>query len=218
MILFADMIEILLTLLPILFVVISVLFKVLSSQKERGDVPPRPGGPVSPPDEDERHRQEIEVFLRRAAGKQDEQIAEDVEIIEPEQERRQQRPLRPRKVLEAEVIEDVDVVSETMLAASISETTRRLLPSQFAKHPHLAEDIEQADEKLADHLHATFDHKLGRLGAEEAKEVALARVQSGKGLTSRLTAAEFAEMLKTPAAARNAIILNEILRRPEHRW
>ena len=64
------------------------------------------------------------------------------------------------------------------------------------------------------HLHDAFDHSMGEIGdptssltADEQAKVANADI-----------AAEIRAMLRDPNAARKAIVLREILERPEHNW
>ena len=77
----------------------------------------------------------------------------------------------------------------------------------------LDSQVAQADENLEEHVHDVFDHQLGRLGdtpGETAKK-------SGAAIPPT-AAAGLAAMLANPGRIRQAIVLSEILQRPEHRW
>jgi len=78
---------------------------------------------------------------------------------------------------------------------------------------------EQARRKAEQRAHQVFDHAVGHLGASsptpaEAGASAAARGdQLGPGLAAGLPA-----LLASPVGLRQAIVLTEILQRPEHRW
>ncbi len=68
--------------------------------------------------------------------------------------------------------------------------------------------VDQADERAEKRLHDTFDHEVGSLSHEDVVTV-----------EETTPAEEIAEMLKTPKGMRDAIILSEILNRPDtDRW
>jgi hypothetical protein len=75
---------------------------------------------------------------------------------------------------------------------------------------HLGEQVAQADEKIETHLHQKFDRELGTLGHSRA-------APSAESPPADTLAAEIAAMLASPQGMRQAIVLGEILRRPEHR-
>ena len=82
---------------------------------------------------------------------------------------------------------------------------------------HLGEDVAQSDERLEARLHETFDHGLGSLSARrQARELADAatkKQQNEPNMADTLLA-----MLSTPAGVQQAVILNEVLRRPDDRF
>jgi hypothetical protein len=84
---------------------------------------------------------------------------------------------------------------------------------QIASHARqLGDEVDQADEKLEAHLHQVFDHQLGRL-----KKTATDQAAPAASAAKRLgfTAGSIADLLHSPENLRNAIILGEILKRPE---
>jgi hypothetical protein len=86
---------------------------------------------------------------------------------------------------------------------------------QIAEHTrHLGEEVDQADEKLESHLHQVFDHQVGRLKTTATDYAALAASDAKR---TGFTAGSIAGMLLSPDNLRNAIILGEILKRPDER-
>lgn len=137
--------------------------------------------------------EEIEEFLRRAAEKRG-------EILRPPEQ--QQRPVQAEYV-EPQVAEVEIVEPEVIDQAPYSRQPSYDLPDS---------QLEYSDERLESRLHETFDHRLGSLdpdGAKMASDEADHPHTSPKGL---------AKMLSSPQGLRNAFVLSEILRRPEHRW
>jgi hypothetical protein len=64
---------------------------------------------------------------------------------------------------------------------------------------------------MAAHLHQVFDHKLGQLRSS-ATEPAAAEPNK---LAADMTADQVLRMLRSPASVRDAIVLAEVLKRPE---
>jgi flagellar motility protein MotE (MotC chaperone) len=76
----------------------------------------------------------------------------------------------------------------------------------------LGERVKQADEQFDRQLNQKFDHKLGTLGSRSS-----ASDQPVESVAAT-PAANIAAMLASPAGVQQAIIINEILRRPTDRW
>ena len=74
----------------------------------------------------------------------------------------------------------------------------------------LYKEVDLADDKLEAHLHQVFDHQLGRL-----KKSSIEAGHQGRQAANDLTAGQIQKMLLTPQSIRDAIILGEILRRPQ---
>jgi len=79
---------------------------------------------------------------------------------------------------------------------------------------HLAEEVGQADEEMERHLSEAFDHRVGTLRRSDTR----AGAPSEETAETTSMAATFAELLRTPQGMRQAIVLGEILARPEDRW
>tara|TARA_B100000809_G_C15100702_1_gene516799 strand:- start:528 stop:1220 length:693 start_codon:yes stop_codon:yes gene_type:complete len=85
----------------------------------------------------------------------------------------------------------------------------------------------QADEKLDEHIHETFDRRLGTLAYQDSRESLRseetsqpdANISVAKNMAAEVMAWEDpVAALQDPAKLRQAIILNEILQPPLHRW
>ena len=68
---------------------------------------------------------------------------------------------------------------------------------------------------MSDHLHQAFDHALGDIAAPTTSSMADERpeIKQAEGLGQ-----EILGMLRDPASVQRAIVLREILERPEHLW
>ena len=88
-------------------------------------------------------------------------------------------------------------------------------PAEIAEHTrHLGEEVDQADDKLESRLHQTFDHQLGRLHKTASDTAAVEHVKPAPDVTL----GEIRDLLSSPASIRDAIVMAEVLRRPEDRW
>jgi hypothetical protein len=76
----------------------------------------------------------------------------------------------------------------------------------------LGERVKQADEQFDRQLNQKFDHELGTLGSRSS-----ASDQPAEPVAAT-PAANIAAMLASPAGVQQAIVINEILRRPTDRW
>jgi hypothetical protein len=177
-------------------------------------------------------KDEVEEFLRRVAQMRA-QAEQQGQAQQPRQERQQParqprkppaarpapqpRPSRPPlgaglptspidvEIVDAELADTADRFGKRV-QSDLRET------EQIAEHTrHLGEEVDGADSKMQAHLHQVFDHKLGHLKSSGG-ETAL--------VTADRTAAELSldqirRMLRSPQSVRDAIIMSEILRRPE---
>jgi hypothetical protein len=85
---------------------------------------------------------------------------------------------------------------------------------------HLADDIVRADQQMEDHLQKSFNRRVGTLGGGTAKEPETP-VTDASPVTSVDTspaAQSLRKLLSNPNDIRQAIILSEILDRPERHW
>lgn len=180
---------------------------------------------------------DIEEFLRRAAALRAQQAqkaqpgAPKAQPARPAQQRPaaptppRTSPLRPvmtpsAEVMEAEVIED-DAVSGDDVARLVEQ---HLDNRGFVERAsHLAESVRGSDDVIEAHLHETFEHRLGQLGesTSRAEDSTLDDEDSAAKVTvtaASLSGEAVAKLLRSPRELRTAILLREILDRPQHLW
>ena len=94
---------------------------------------------------------------------------------------------------------------------SVSEHVKSHIDtSALGEHAsHLGEEVGLADDKLEARLHSTFDHSVASL--ESSGKV---RQVGGSDDDLNAVAIELVAMLRNPNSIRHAIILNEVLTRP----
>ncbi len=193
----------------ILFFVVPILARLFKRSDPARPAGGRPAGGLGDLEEDDEEvvlNEEIERFLRDASAQPN------------------PRPTAQR-VAEPVVAE---IVQPRRLSDSGSrhlETSVRADEQRFAQRTsQLGEEVGLADEAMEGHIHAALDHRLGGLtdtsvGADvpDADVHDEAPGPSEDEAPSSL-AAELAATFRDPQSIRQAIILSEILSRPEHRW
>ncbi|TWT75618.1 hypothetical protein Pla123a_31280 [Posidoniimonas polymericola] len=213
-------------LVVIVFVVLRYLLSEMGGEKKPKPARPRPAPqprPVGPPQDD--LRSEVDEFLRRAKGlppreqepapqRSLEPAAEPI-IIEPNRPRQGQRSRAAgRQAMPAAGRSEPDPHLGGSVQEHVSQHVGHLAESQLAENAaRLGEDLGQTDERLEARLKAKFEHRLGRLKQQE--EAPLPEVDP---LGNVLDARQLAALLASPEGVRNAVVLNEILKRPIDRW
>ena len=167
----------------------------LREEQTRAASAPAPQGAGPPPKGQEladKLRGEVDDFLREMQGKPP----------KPKQ------PKRPKPVVLT--VEPPVLIEETtnLRRESVRDhVSRHISTAEIAQHTSkLGEDVGQADERLESHLKEKFVHKLGALEHQ---------VQLGESNKQKTRASDIAQLLRSPAGMRQAIIASEILRRPE---
>ena len=191
----------------LLFFIVPAIGQLLAKVKQ---APPPAGGgrPQRPAPHDV--EDEIEVFMRRALGQRAEK--------EP--------PVRARPAPVAQPVE-AEVVAAAPVGGQVASEVRRHLDSgEFVQRTgRLGKEVVQTDKQLEQHLHQAFDHKLGQLESAEAK-TSPPRASDVPPDLSGPTAVEvpptvaagLAAMLGNAESLSQAIVLSEIIHRPEERW
>jgi hypothetical protein len=202
----------LIPLIIILFVIISAASQALGKLRE-ADRQRQRRGLARPPAGGEPVRDEIGEFLRRA--KRGPAAGRPQPAARPGgRPARSGRQPTPQGLAEVELVEPEDT--------GVAGRGGRGLPSESV--PTLVSDVAEADDRLEQHLHGTFDHRLGTLGASpgesaEGPQPAEAETPADRVSSVPATAAVgLAAMLAGPTSLRQAILLYEVLRRPEDRW
>lgn len=189
-------------------------------------------------------KDEVEDFLRRVAQMraqaEAQARAQQQRLVQPQQQAPpqqqgsqqprppqqyqappQQRMMPPARLVpqqEVVYLEPVDVEVVEAEVAELGDSVSRHVTEhlrgtqQIAEHAqHLGEEVDLADDKLDARLHQTFDHKLGQLKTTPSASGATTHAAPKAGVTAN----ELLNMLGTPASIRDAVIMAEILRRPE---
>lgn len=100
------------------------------------------------------------------------------------------------------------------VAEHVAEHVDASMQAMGEHSARLGRRVVQADEKFDEQLHTKFDHEVGTLAERHAK-----RMKDEESKPEVATpAAQIVAMLTNPEGVRQAILLNEILRRPEERW
>jgi hypothetical protein len=170
-------------------------------------LPPRP----APPDVAD----EIEEFLtRRAVQRPPAKVEQPGKI----------QPLSPQAAqpVKAEVVAE----GEKPVGGQVTAHVKQYLDEQAfdRREAELGQKVAQADQQIDQHLQQVFSHPVSKLEAvpgEAAKPTSAYEPPNLVG-TSEDVPDSFAtgllDLLTTPDSLRQAIILNEILHRPEERW
>lgn len=171
---------------------------------------------------------DIEEFLRRAAERRKQQqqkkagggapppkpvreIIEtaEVEVVQPVEVVRPAKPVKPKKRKRL-VPQPKDLRNE-----SVADHVRSHIDSSdIAEHAeHLGDRIQTADDRIAARLKRKFDHdvsKLDDLPTVQDDEVAKVTEQETSMIADGLV-----QMFRSPKSVRQAILISEILKRPE---
>ena len=223
-VLIADGEGVLFFLIVILFTVIGGLTQLFKKLQEGQQDPrrPRPGprpahrpGGVRPggaranvPPGRDPVRDEVQQFLREAADRRG--------GPRPQQARRVGPPPAERPIVLEEVPEP----------DSVAEHVRQQVPGQrFGDlSSDVGEHLARTGEVVEEHVHKVFDHRVGRLEGTPGESAYAAQAEEAESPEDRIdalpqtAAAGLAAMLAEPTSLRRAILLSEILQRPEHRW
>ncbi len=118
---------------------------------------------------------------------------------------------------------EAQVVRQPAIGEGIREHVGEYLDAgEFRRRAtELGEEVAQADEQIEQRLHAKFDHKLGRLAGRRGETADAPKVTQPEDVLAELpstSAAGLAAMLGNAESIRQAIVINEILTRPEQRW
>ncbi len=200
--------------LVILFVVVPAIGQLFGKKEQPRKGPagrgagPQPAPKPAPGNVED----EIGEFLRRVVQKRE---AARPQAAQPARPRPQKRPPppRPERAVQAEV------VAEPVVIGAGRDLTSDQLPHRDFE---LAENISRVEKELEQHTHEKFDRQVGRISSASAPPAAAkasGREEPRPAVSMPSTAAAgLAAMLGDAQSLRQAILLNEIIQRPEHRW
>ena len=106
---------------------------------------------------------------------------------------------------------------------SVAEHVQEHLKSTFKRiNPELGTEVAEADDKIEARLHQVFDHRVSLLSTvpgEAARPPAADQPGAPRRAAAAIPlAAAVAGIFANPATVSQAILIHEILRRPEERW
>ena len=216
----------------VVFVLIWIFNSLLSNKakakprpQQRPQAPPRPDVPAGEqPARPQQLAGEIDNFLKRATQKRQEksrrkQPAKAIVIPPPPAASKPSR----RLTQSAADIAGFEVSSFGSVAEHVE---KHLNTREFAERASqlVDEDIAKDDAEREAHLKEVFGHQVGRLAdtsilptARQLSDRAAAKAGTA-GATAATAANTIAALLSNPENLKQAIVLNEILTRPEHRW
>jgi hypothetical protein len=166
-------------------------------------------------------KDEVEEFLRRAAARRAQAEARRREQAQQPARPMPQRPApisrAPLQPVAEDIVEIIDAEEADTTSRFSSNVSQHLSgTTEIARHAaRLGAEVDQADDKLQARLSRTFDHKLGQL---KDTTTAAPTPQAKAAADSSSSLANITRLLANPQSIRNAIILSEILNRPEDRW
>lgn len=202
-------------LVPIVAFVIYVLNQLLSGAGKTAKKPmqqPQQRPPRNrPPQGRQDVNDEVRDFLQRASeGKRD-------------MRSQSQEPSRAARRLQKQSLEvvDAEAIDEPPTGERVrSHVAQHLNTREFEQRAAQMAQAERTSElALQSHMHKTSDHQLGTLAPAATADPPRAQDDEQVGDSGApSTAQNFVELLRNPTQVRQAIIMNEILRRPEDRW
>jgi hypothetical protein len=220
----------LLVLVVFFFVVAPLLSKIAEAQaraaRRARPGPPRPAGPT-PKDP---LADEIAEFLKRASQPQGpaapaRPAAGPPPVVSPLPDALQ--PFRPPQPRPSPPPLEAEIVGEAPKRESVADHVRESFGQRtFGQvgSQDLGKEVAAADNKVESRLRGVFDHQLGQLAgvAGEASQATAAvqptapadRIEAAPATS----AAALAAMLTNPLTLRQAVLIGEILHRPEERW
>jgi hypothetical protein len=169
--------------------------------------------PPPPPADKQRVEDEVSEFLRRAA--QQRSTAGHTRTPPPKEPPRPPAP--QRKSLASQAQQDDLAAAEVARAAGKPRTLAPTLSGPFDQSPLnertlRGKEVVQAETAMQSHLSQVFDHSVGTLSGKQTDTAAV------PSESPTAPAEQLAGMLRNPQNIRDAIIMSEILRRPEERW
>ncbi len=225
-ILIADIGQVIQVALVLLFIVGPLIFRLFGASARQPDRtvpkrrPQRPNPPAqgrpSPVDS------EVDAFLRRANAQRGGEEPVAVEVVMPDSMQRPRRPRRMARPVE-EVIIEADVMPEEGIQSRIQSSINT---SDFDERAErLGDHVEQADDTMEARLRGKFDHSVGNLSTTPTSVVTSdvtpapeeAAAQQEK-VAANARVASLVARLRSPQGMRDAIVLREILERPDQRW
>ena len=162
---------------------------------------------------------DIEEFLKKAAERRaaQQQGRPQAPANSPLQNYQPPRPApRPPGPVTAPVfIDDDEIEIVEPVGQSISQHVSKSIDTKdVTSHADtLGDEVALADDKMNARMHKTFDHSVSRIADQKSSRPAK---KSGKQKSRQTTSAQNVfEMLRSPISIRDAIMIAEVLKRPD---
>ncbi len=203
--------------LVILFIVVPAIGQIIAKiNKAPG---PPAGGPKGAPRQAAGNKginDEIGDFLRRAARGLGQQVKQA--------QQQMQQPQQPRQPIArpaaAEVVRERSIEAQVLGGGHRETVQAEIDTGQFTRRAaKLGGKVVRSEKQLDKHLHQVFNHELGDLAKTPPKTAGQRLTKQQQPVAMPPTAAAgFAALLGSAENIRRAIVINEILTRPENRW
>lgn len=204
----------------LIILVVAGIGKLLGMIQRPPGGPPRPQPPPRPAAKDVAG--EIDEFLRRASQQR---TTQQTASQRPQPVRAQ--PAKPSAPAAPQPLV-AQVVTPAPVGGQVTEHVQKYLDTdEFARRgAKLGEDVaSEVNRDIDQHLHQVFDHSVSQLAAVPGEAasppatVGPAELAEPAGAEVPSTfATDLAALLTNPDSIRQAVVLNEILQRPEGRW
>jgi hypothetical protein len=213
-------------LIPVIFVIILAVRSLAAlvnagnqNPPNRRPIVPRPAADDNPNDP---LKGEIEEFLKRVSNRRDGQNPQGQGQARPSQAKPQpgrrspppppgERRKRPTPVIVARTAAPPAVPVEEQQQSVAEHVKRFLSTTEFEQRSEKLDTIAAKERQFEQQVQQTFTHQLGSL--RPTAEATAAAAAEQKPPVARMVVP-----LLSGLAIRNAIIMNEVLTRPEHRW
>ncbi|MEN6405532.1 MAG: hypothetical protein ABFC77_03575 [Thermoguttaceae bacterium] len=203
----------------LLVLVVPVIAQLMAKIQK---IPPPSQRPNPPPPRPTELTQEVEQFLRRARQKSAGPTSSPSSTIV------RKSPTPAAEPARAESFRSSPESASTPkpVGGQVGQHVEQYLdePKKFERREaSLGEEVTQVDRQIDQHFRQVFDHRISQLAAVPGESAAPSATESSERAvavveTSSLPAAELLDWLGDPDFLRRAIVLNEILHRPEERW
>lgn len=188
---------------------------------------------------------EIEDFLRKVAQKR-QQLAQEQQRLQQQQTQQRQparpspppvagRPVEPRRIpppslsktpslrsvmdapiVDAEILDDED--EDVSSADVVRHVAQHLSSREFDERAqHLGEATRRSERRLEDQVQQHFQAGSKAASVRQSADSVSAVAPTAQTFEPEASSS-LLQMLQNPANIRNAVLLSEILQRPEERW
>jgi len=216
----ADWFDVIKALAPLFFILYWVLSNFVGGKKgqqapgQRRPVrAPPPARPVNPPVAGGSLQDEFQEIRRRAEALANQRPSQPPPAVRPakdETPRRRKRPLSERPSSAPSLLQ---TTPEPRKVGHLAEALAQRAEERLATAETRLTAIERGDAERERHRHQTFDHRLGQLSDVQAQETGTSATQQPAS-----PAASIASLMRGAGGMQQAVILGEILNRPEGRW